>query len=539
MKKELRKEGVEALLSKEISDYLVDKIPAMFDKFNNKRQSQLDDSCKLRKAIYNDTASPNSQWQHTFKLPEIYELAQTFKAHLWESVYSGVSSMFDVEAKTQAGQAFANIQKQALVKSFEEMEVRFELEKAIDELVETGDAILFVGWESRFKEYRRKNPCSFEQAFSVEKKKVFDGAKVKSIPCENFVFDVDRKDNWDACAKLYRSYQDIEDILDNKMYEITQEQTQKLCSFVDSGKSTSQEVKDEKLEVLEFWGDIRLKDGKVLKNYLITMLARHFVVRFEPNPYVINPFVVASLITDPATKRGISPLRPALVVNEVSSDIMNKQLDALALMCNPPYLAPKGAFNGLQEVSPGKIIEFESTLMPSAPQPLRFSDALKGWDFVSFFKSTIEETTGIFHNMIGKATVAPKTATEINYSVNGQNARLAMAVDTINSKLILPMVEKVADLLSNFEFSTVAFCVNKNGKTLMLEVNNEIRQAEYIYRYGDKMAAQERKFKAEKLVNMIGEFAKNSEVKPHINWMECFKYALEQHGVTNTAKFIK
>ena len=70
-------------------------------------------------------------------------------------------------------------------------------------------------------------------------------------------------------------------------------------------------------------------------------------------------------------------------------------------MMNPPYLAPKGCFKGQQDVRPGKIIEYDSALMPTAPMPLSFDKAMVGWDFLNYFKSTIESATGIFKNMAG------------------------------------------------------------------------------------------------------------------------------------------
>ena len=104
----------------------------------------------------------------------------------------------------------------------------------------------------------------------------------------------------------------------------------------------NEDVENNKLEVLEFLGDIELSDGTLLKNWFIRVAGRRHIIRFESNPFVINPFIHANIIENPATGRGISPIRVALVLNEISSEILNKQLDALSLMMNPPYLAPKG-----------------------------------------------------------------------------------------------------------------------------------------------------------------------------------------------------
>lgn len=218
---------------------------------------------------------------------------------------------------------------------------------------------------------------------------------------------------------------------------LTDEKLEKLRGVVANKKQRGSENTTEgnRLEILEFWGDIELTNGTVMKNRLITVAGRCEIIRLEANPFVINPFIHANIIESPDTGRGISPLRVALVLNDISSTILNKQIDALALMMNPPYLAPKGCFKGEQEVRPGKIIEYDSALMTSAPAPLSFDKAMMGWDFLNYFKTTIESATGIFKNMAGNIQSAERTATEINYSVNGQEARLNMMLDAVYRKL--------------------------------------------------------------------------------------------------------
>ena len=57
---------------------------------------------------------------------------------------------------------------------------------------------------------------------------------------------------------------------------------------------------------------------------------------------------------------------------------------------------PKGCFKGEQDIHPGKIVEYDATLMTSPPTPLSFDKAMQGWEFLNYFKSTIESATGIF-----------------------------------------------------------------------------------------------------------------------------------------------
>lgn len=534
-------------LKKEDERAVALSIAEKYDKFEESRITQLSDIKSVRAAIYDSTIPKINAWGSKMQLPEIYELSQTLKSHIGQNLYSHPDAMFDVSGTTPQTQAFANKQKAMLVNTFENMKIESEIEKVIDSIVETGEATLFVGWETKMKQTRRAqtleeqilNPT--EQGFILEEKVVYDNAKIKHIKSEDFVFDKNNKDNWDSCAKIYRTYATIEDIISNKSNNLlTKEKQETLKGVVANKKSKNDDksIDGNKLEILEFWGDIELPDGKILKNWLVVVAARHEVIRFEPNPFVINPFIHANIIECPNTCRGISPLRVALILNNISSTILNKQIDALALMMNPPYLAPKGCFNGEQEVRPGKIIEYDAALMPSAPTPLSFDKAMQGWDFLNYFKGTIESATGIFKNMAGNLQSAQRTATELNYSVNGQEARLNMMLDAINRKIIVPMVEKTADIIANFKLGREVISLNEHGKSMFLEIDDNIRNANYVYRYGDRKATFERKMRLKELFEVVKSFAQVPEVEEKIDWLECFKFALEQYGIENANNFL-
>lgn len=526
---------------------LVSQITQKYDEFETKRASQISDIRLVRDAIYSTRVPKVNEWDTKLEMPDIYELAQTLKAHIGDSLYSHPDGMFDVSGVTPQTQMFANRQKAMLVNTFEQMDLQAEIERMIDSIVETGESTLFVGWDTKVKQIRRAKSLEEQlvlpdsNEFVVEEQLVYDNAKVKHIKAEDFVFDTANKDNWDSCAKIYRTYSSVEDLKNNSLNNaLTNEKIENLKTLVSAKnkKNSEKAVDGNKVEILEYWGNIELATGEILKNWLIVVAGRKEVVRFEANPFVINPFIHANIIESPILNRGISPLKVAIILNNISSTIMNKQLDALALMMNPPYLAPKGCFKGNQEVKPGKIIEYDSALMPQAPTPLNFDKALHGWDFLTYFKSTIESATGIFKNMAGNIQSQARTATEINYSVGGQSIRLNMLLDAISRKLIIPMVEKTAEIIANFKIGKEVICLNDRGNSLFLEIDDSIRNARYIYRYGDRKVSIERKARLKELFEVVKSFAEVPVVANQIDWIECFKYALEQYGIENSSNFL-
>ena len=528
--------------------FLVGSVSEKFDRFNDERASQLADIKLVRDAIYSSDIPKVNGWDNMVELPDIYELAQTLKSHISENLYSHPDAMFDVSGTTPQTQSFANRQKAMLVNTFEQMNIENEMEKIIDGIIETGESTLFVGWETKIKSTRRAQ--TFEEqllfpgkrGFVLDEKVTYDNAKIRHIKSEDFVFDKYNSENWDKCAKIYRTYLSLDEIYSDKSNNfLNNEKFEKLKGVVAGKKyknNNDKAVDGKKVEVLEFWGDIELADGTLLKNWLVVIAGRQEIIRFESNPFVINPFIHANIIEAPQTGRGISPLRVALILNNIASTILNKQIDALALMMNPPYLAPKGCFKGQQEVKPGKIIEYDSALMPQAPTPLSFDKAMVGWDFLNYFKSTIESATGIFKNMSGNIQSVQRTATELNYSVSGQEARLNMILDSINRKIIVPMVEKTAEIISYFKLGKELIGVNDRGKTSFLEIDDDVRNANYIYRYGDRKASFERKLRLKELFEVVKSFAQVPEVEEKIDWLECFKFALEQYGIENANNFL-
>ncbi len=552
-------------LTEEEENKLVKNISSTFAQLNAQRSTNLEMASNLANEIFfkNDFKSyrdKNQKWKAKVKMCKTFMFYQTLKAFIWRNTYANVRSMFDVSGENRDSNNKSNKQKAMLVDIFEKMEFQKTCDKVIDNALLFGELISFTAWKKKCEEYRRpieifqnifsqdfvKLPQIIEAAsqgknYWVDTKTIYDNPYVYPVNPADLVFDTAQTDNWDNCPKIYRSYKTPSDIINNQYYKLSDEQKEVIYRLVNNSESNpnlknDDVVKGSTLEVLEHWGDLKLPNGRILKNWHAVVVGRRFLVEFGKNERIINPFSYGAFITDPETKRGISPLYCVLSLALFQEDLLNRTCNLQALNENPPLLAPEGFFDEDEiELYPGKIIEYGDNLTPTAAfQQMNFNPTVFLQD-ISFLNDLMAEVSGIFPNMIGAVeSSGAKTATEINTKSQGQMTRLSMLVDTINQDFILPNVEKVAKLCADFKSGVETLFVNKENQPETIEIDDEIRQADYKYTYSDSSNTTLKSEQADMLVTAVERFAQ----KINLNIEEIFLWYFEQKGIDNPERFL-
>lgn len=565
----IQKENSIKKLSKGDENSLVKSITENFKIYNEKRSQNLQNSNALIDEIFfknkfvTNTSDKNTNWKSKIKMCKLFMFYQTLKAFIWRNVYSNVNSMFDVSGENQDSDNFSNKQKAMLVDILEKMNYQKTCDTVIDNALLYGELISFTAWKKRYEEYRRpieffKNIFSDDfqklprvmEAISqgknywTDSKKIYDNPFIYPVNPANLVFDVSQKDNWDDCPKIYRSFKCPQDIINNQLYSIDSLTASEIKNLVktnnepynkDVKKHLDEVVDGQTVEILEHWGDLKLPDGTILKNWHAVVVARKYLVRFKKNETIINPFTYGTFIQDPESKRGISPLYSILSIAHAQEDLFNRTLNMQALSENPPLLAPEGFFTQ-EEINlyPGKIIEYGDNLSPSAAfKQLTFEHTVFSND-ISFLDSLMSEVSGIYPSMIGIDEDSVKTATEITTKTQGQMTRLAMLLDIINQYLIIPNVKNVAKLCADFKSGVETVYINKNNQKELIEIDDSVRQADYKYTYSDRTMINEKSNKADLLVQAIDKFSQ----KITLDLPEIFVWYFEQKGVENPERFL-
>ena len=129
------------------------KISKIFEDLNTKRSDQLADINTVKSFIYNISRAYFDK--NNFKLPDIYEQAQTLKAHILESLSSHPEGLFDVHPGDLKFSENAKKQKLMLISALENMKMTDKLETIINDLVECGESIVFIGWKKIYKKIRK------------------------------------------------------------------------------------------------------------------------------------------------------------------------------------------------------------------------------------------------------------------------------------------------------------------------------------------------------------------------------------------------
>lgn len=555
-------------LSKEQIKQLAERIASDFENYNYRRSQNLDQSEALIKEIFfkkdftkkSEKVTDNDKyesWKTKVKMCKSYMFYQVLKAFIWKNVYANTNSMFDVAGENQESDNDSNKQKAALVDIFDKMDYPKTCDKIIDYALLHGEIISFVAWKKKSQEFRKlitaedlENPKAQEALTKgkyhfIDEKQIYDNPFIYPVNPANFVFDVAQKENWDDCPKIYKSYKVPDDIINNKYYKISKEVASEIRSEVDTDVVASASQLNEDLEtktsnsktveVLEHWGNLTLKDGTVLKNWHVVVVARKHIVRFEKNRRIINPFTYGSWVNDPETGRGISPLYCVLPLAQLQEDLMNRTCDMQTLAENPPIYAPEGFFDEDEiKLYPGKVIEFGDNLSPSQIKAMEFAVSVFLQD-VTFLSDLMAEVSGIFPNMAGADENKAKTATEISTKAQGQLTRLSMLIDTINQDLIVEDVKKVAKLCADFKTGNEDIFIDNGNNKETITITDQIRQADYKYTYSDRTATTERSNKADLVAQAVERFA---NFVP-LNVPEVFTWYMEQKDIENPERFLQ
>ena len=282
---------------------------------------------KLRPEIYLDDRPAKDRgegnWKSDVHLNKIYSLSQTQQAFIWDNIYSNNEKLFDVAGKDDDSGELASLQKANLVNIFYQIGIQRKLDRAIEYLLSVGEFCLFVGWKTKYRQIRRRMTLAAAlqqkglealfagQNYGVFNEEVYNGPSVEPIDPMNLTFDpkINPEDGekWDECGKIVKEWLTYDEIASNKFYKLSRQQLSDIKTMLDKksveeddteAEKTDDVLKENRIEVLSYWGNYTLDDGTVLRNWSIVVIGRKYLAAFEHNRFIVNPLVNMAVFRD-------------------------------------------------------------------------------------------------------------------------------------------------------------------------------------------------------------------------------------------------
>ena len=544
------KEKKDYKLNEKQSTALKNKIVKMQDDYYANLSPHIADYEKFKKHIYGILREEKAE---NYLSSKLYELRDTYISHLKNRCASSIESQFGIEGNTKTDQDNSQTMKAFIEDKLEKMDFLAEYDSFIPNYIDKGGAYSFVEWKTVLKEVKKivdydtsteseATPESLPE--NIIKKRItktiteYEGAKATSIDPFSIVYNKDKVSDWVKCEKIIKSWLTPEQIIAIEQFDISQETKDKLLaiakastSSVETNKPAEQIAPDaidgDRIEVLNFLGDLRLPDGTYLENWHCVVVGRMEVVRFCKNPGLsIRRCVFA---VHPGTGREFSPLLVGVINNDKKSEVFRDIIKALKFSINPHHFTNGdiGLPAGKTKVEPGGFTKLNSNDIEDG-NPIIYSIDGKGaplnMEVMPQFDADIEASTGINKYLTGNVEGSKVDfATEANGIMGGGEVRINKDVDNINRNLTRDTIQDIANLHANMIDSADNIKVRNGGKIEFKEVTIDVVQGSYEFKVSD---AKQQSMN-DKEAQLTTQALEKMTAIPNFKTEEAAKYVLE------------
>lgn len=496
-----------------------------------------EDYDRVVKEIY---PSANEYKAEVKLIPDVYEQRQSLRANIFKSTYQNYDGMFDIEGLDPESHEMSAMLKSSLVYDCYKIDLQSTLDKILDDYMDKGEAAWFTHWTQKVeqKRYQSEQPIlnqegeleGIEYINRMVDEVVYEGADVDRIDPLNLFFDKSQKNHWQTCGKIYREFVPLSYVLSNKDYKLTRDEIADLKDMVQqASKTTTNDYTEDyhnidtkvigsTVEVMEYYGDYIIpSNGDVARNVIIVVIAGKYLAKLEESLYPVCPIGYTCYNERPDSLRGQTPLKPALLLNELENKCMDLTMESWLLTTNPPMLAQKGFINQGIIYEPGGVVEYsidELNDTNARPTPLNFSAGLRGFDFEDFFKRKMEGATGVSPYMQGTGgTGGVRTASESTYIYSGQTTRLSREAYLFSHNVIVPIIWAIFKLKKEYQTTDDVVPVVKDGIKDFYNITDQVRNGHYVFMIGNAQTSVERESAVMKLFQLLGSPAFQSIVQ--------------------------
>lgn len=562
--------GVQQPLSESDQDWLVGDVQKRFDNYSRAKSTNVQRWDEVKKAI-KSVVSEAKQEQFWALVPFGKQTVQTLISHFWSRSLQTPRIFFSVRGQDEESQEMAPLHQENLSRHLEKDRARQKFDTALHlHGIPKGICLFRVDYASvsqtiygptemvsKWGETSPYGDAEGSAQYSTAEQKIYEGATLRIIDPHDFVFDVDRHEDWDACWKAERqwmvyediaaepnftNYEDLKELVNVKREQIGKGQKLRKKSASTSLSDPGGIDESGRVEVIEVHGDIRLQDGTYLRNWTVVIAARRKVIRFEQNPYFINPFH-KWCYEETEDGWGISPIEYILPMIDASSILLSAGVEAAMLGINPPMLAQEGHFQQKRHfLREGAIISYRPNAglpnIPPQPIQLRYDAP---FPYIQLLEGQSEATTGATRQMSGNVTTNDKaqTATEFQGLQTVGNLILDRLVDRFNLDCKIPIIQKAALINAMFNPEPKQLAMDKDDGTREFKaLEPEAYFGAYDYIIEDNKSEIERKQNVAEKINLFEKGMQHPYLAQRVNAAELFKETMRDLGHGSPGKMV-
>lgn len=504
------------------SEDAINFVTKRWAKWDKARQSTLDLNAEVEKHLY--YADKKDLYG---KLPDIYELYDALVSQFDNSLFKSPDALFNIYLPQQLpdgleGGNIRALKKAEILKELKNGRIIEEYSECLKEsLVKQGEWILFHKWSEDYDSERVETEDE-QEGFSYSFQPVLKhkGVMVDWIESKHFVIDVSRIKNYKSseCVKIVRDYLSVDKLLEIEFYkELASQQEKDLRELVNEDDEPKDyfydneelnEVEGDQLEILELWGDIKIK-GKIYKDVVLAIAGGKYIVRFEKNPYGRCPFVFYRGMVDKKTRRGLSQLINAVGLNQKGSDVFECTLEALRQANNPNWLACEGQFmNEKQDLrGGGKVLTWKTgkSGQQSPPQEINsYKQIPVNFEINTYIEKKMENAIGITKFDIGEQLGKQQTLGQSKMMQSGASSRSSREILRFSSNAVIPSLELISVMIRDFKVGNepeeLLFTPENETKEQVGKVTPDIRSVKHEITLGNSQLMLEQKARLAELM---------------------------------------
>lgn len=513
------KNNSKKLLSKEKRDEICIDICEKFKSWYGDLSKAREEAIKILRDIFPGYSDNTNRIK---KIPSTYEQFKTYTSAIYRATYQSYEGMIDIEGQDLRSNNIASIYKSSLIYDYNNINLKDTLDKILFDWTTKGEYGAYVDWKEEIQQIPETiqeqvidpltGEVTIETINTTRDITIFRGVDIKRIDPHNLYYDKTQRHNWQSCGKIYRDFIPIQNILANSSYKLSPSEKKELEEMVstvdtisdlsDTQISSDTRVIGKSIEVLEYYGDYYIPNsGDVVRNAEIVIIAGKFVAKIGQSVRPKCPILFDTYLSRPDTDRGQSPMKPAVILNDVENMCIDLTLRSWQLDVDPVFLAPKGAFSTYQRLIPGKPIEYETDILGGQrPEKVDFSRGMRGFDFESFFKNKMEGATGMTQYLLGSQDGSVRTASESSFIHAGATMRVAYEAYLFQNRVILPIV-KLHALYKKIYDTDERVVRLETGD--FAKVTQEVRNGNYTFIIGSSQNSVEREAEIRKLFDLL------------------------------------